>query len=258
MPYQNILAAVEDGLGIITINRPDVRNALTPQTWEEIRAAVRAFKNDNSVKVLAFNGAGDKAFASGSDIRVLLKRKFTDVLANEVIDTLAEIESLPKPVLAVIDGFAVGGGCELAMACDFRIATDRSKLGQPEVLLGVIPAAGGTQRLQRLVGFAKAKELIMTGELIDAMEAERIGLVNRVVVPDKLMEAVREMADKLISSGPLALALAKAAINAGANVDLASGLLIEKLAQALAFCTEDKEEGVKAFLEKRKPDFRGC
>ncbi len=257
MSYQNLLVTREGGLGIITLNRPEVRNALDPQTWSEIRSAIREFKLDDEIKVVIITGAGGKAFASGADIRSLRERKALDVLKSEATDTLNEIEFLTKPVIAAIDGFALGGGCELAMACDIRIATVRSRFGQPEVNLGIIPGAGGTQRLQRLVGVGKAKELILTGDIIDAAEAERIGLVNKVVEPEQLMAAAGEMAEKIMAKGPVAISVAKAAINVGANTDLFSGLLFERFAQAVAFTTEDRIEGTTAFLEKRNPNFKG-
>ncbi|KKM10084.1 enoyl-CoA hydratase [Clostridiales bacterium PH28_bin88] len=257
LAYQNLLVTKEGGLGLITLNRPEVRNALDPQTWSEIRSAIREFKYDDEVKVVVITGAGGKAFASGADIRSLRERKTLDVLKSEANDTLNEIEFLTKPVVAAIDGFALGGGCELAMACDIRIATTRSRFGQPEVNLGIIPGAGGTQRLQRLVGLGKAKELIFTGDILDATEAERIGLVNKVVEPEQLMASAREMAEKIMSKGPVAISVAKAAINVGANTDLFSGLLFEKFAQTVAFGTDDRIEGTSAFLEKRTPNFKG-
>jgi enoyl-CoA hydratase len=255
--YRNILFQKDGNIAFITLNRPEVRNALDPATWSEIRAAIRQCRQDDEVRVVVITGAGGKAFASGADIRVLRERHALEVLKGEAQDTLNEIESLEKPVIAAIDGFALGGGCELAMACDIRIATDRSRLGQPEVGLGIIPGAGGTQRLQRLVGLGKAKELIFTGAIIDAAEAERIGLVNRVVPPEQLMDAVRDMANRIIAKGPVAVGLAKMAINVGSNSDLNTGLLFEKLAQTVAFYTEDRLEGTGAFLEKRSPNFKG-
>ena len=243
---------------MITINRPEVRNALDPQTIGEIRDAIRTCRFDNDIRVVILTGAGGKAFAAGADIRSLKARETLEVLKSETQETLNEIENLDKPVIAAIDGFALGGGCELAMSCDIRIATSRSKMGQPEVNLGVIPGAGGTQRLQRLVGLGKAKELIFTGEIISAEDARDIGLVNQVVAePEDLLSAAIEMAQKIISKAPVAVALAKAALNIGSNVDIHSGLLFEKHAQAVAFATEDRMEGTSAFLEKRKPNFKG-
>lgn len=257
MEYKNILLTKEDGVAVLTLNRPEVRNALDPQTWSEIRGAVREMRFDDDVRVLIITGAGGKAFASGADIRALLERPTLEQLRSEVNDTLNEIESLNKPVIAAVDGFALGGGCELAMACDIRIATTRSRFGQPEANLGIIPGAGGTQRLQRLVGIGKAKELIFTGDIIDAVEAEKIGLVNKVVEPEQLLPVAKEMAAKVITKGPVAINVAKVSINVGANTDLFSGLAVERFAQTVALATEDRVEGMTAFLEKRKAVFRG-
>ncbi|MCL6611925.1 MAG: enoyl-CoA hydratase/isomerase family protein [Peptococcaceae bacterium] len=258
MSYKNIILEKDGHIALITLNRPEVRNALDPQTWAEIRGAIRDCRLDRDVRVVIITGAGGKAFASGADIRSLRERETLEVLKSEAQESLNDIENLDKPVIAAIDGFALGGGCELAMACDIRIATERSKLGQPEVNLGIIPGAGGTQRLQRLVGMGKAKELIFTGEIISAREAREIGLINQVVErPEDLMPAAREMAGKIMAKGPVAVGLAKMAINLGANTDINSGLLFEKFAQTIAFATEDRIEGTTAFLEKRKPDFKG-
>lgn len=257
MDYQNILVQHDNELAILTINRPEVRNALDFTTWSEIRQAIRKLRLDSSVRVVAITGAGGKAFASGADIKALLARPVLDQLNSEVNDTLNEIEGLNKPVIAAIDGFALGGGCELAMACDLRIATTRAKFGQPEPNLGIIPGAGGTQRLQRLVGIGKAKELIFTGDILTAVEAEKIGLVNKVVEPEELLAAVTAMAAKISAKGPVAIHVAKIAINTGANTDLMSGLAVERLAQTVALGTEDKVEGMSAFIEKRPAIFTG-
>lgn len=258
MEYKNLLLEKDGHIALITLNRPEVRNALDPQTWSEIRSAARECRFDRDVRVVIITGAGGKAFASGADIRALKERETLEVLKSEAQETLNDIENLDVPVIAAIDGFALGGGCELAMSCDIRIATSRSKLGQPEVNLGIIPGAGGTQRLQRIVGIGKAKELIFTGDIISAQEAREIGLVNKVVDrAEDLLPAAREMAAKIIAKGPVAVSLAKAAINVGANTDINTGLLFEKYAQTIAFSTEDRLEGTTAFLEKRKADFKG-
>ncbi len=258
MAYAKILVEVKNGIGVLTLNQPEVRNALCPQTWDEIRQGMREFGKNKDVRVVIITGAGGKAFASGANIKTLRDRKALETIESEAQEVLNEIENLNKPVIAAIDGFALGGGCEVAMSCDIRIATSRSKLGQPEVNLGVIPGAGGTQRLQRLVGMGKAKELIYTGDIITAQEAKEIGLVNQVVdEPEQLMDAAMAMASKIMSKGPLAVSFAKAAINLGANTDLRSGMLFEKFAQTVLFSTEDRIEGTSAFLEKRKPEFKG-
>lgn len=259
MPYQNLLIEEQNGVCTITLNRPEKRNALDLQTLSEIREAFRHVRGNNSIQGVILTGAGGKAFASGADIRTLQQRKNLDTLYSETHNIFNEVESTPKPVIAAIDGFALGGGCELAMACDIRIATSRSKLGQPEVNLGIIPGAGGTQRLQRLVGLGKAKELIFTGEIISAREAERIGLLNKVVeTPEELMPAALKMINTMQAKGPIAIGMAKIVINAGASTDLNSGLLMEKLAQTVLFGTEDRMEGTSAFLEKRAANFKGC
>jgi enoyl-CoA hydratase len=258
MDQRNIVIRKEDHIGWLTINRPEKRNALDMPTWNEIIAAIREFRNDDDVRVVIVTGEGGKVFASGADIGELNQRSALDTLKGVVHGNLLEIENLEKPVIAAIDGFALGGGCELAMACDVRIATKRSQLGQPEVNLGIIPGAGGTQRLQRLVGIGKAKELIFTGDFISAQEAKEIGLINKVVdTPEDLMSSAKEMAQKIIGKGPVAISLAKLSINLGANTDINTGLLFEKLAQTIAFSTEDRIEGTSAFLEKRNPSFKG-
>ncbi len=257
MTYTNILITKDSGVAIITINRPEVRNALDPATFAELRSAAREIRFDDTVNVAIITGAGGKAFASGADIKALRERKSLDQLKSEAQDSMNEIDMLEKPTIAAIDGFALGAGCELAMACDLRIATTRSKLGLPEVNLGIIPGAGGTQRLQRLIGISKAKQLIFTGEIISAESALQIGLVNYVVEPEQLMSSARELAGKIVSKGPVAVRLAKIAMNVGANTDLRSGLLVERFAQTIAFGTADRIEGTSAFLEKRKPIFKG-
>lgn len=258
MSFQNILVSEDNGLGIITINRPEVRNALDPQTFAEIREAARQMRADNEIRVVVITGAGGKAFASGADIRTLRERSMLDALITESIEVLNFLENLNKPVIAAVDGFALGGGCELAMACDIRIATEKSKFGQPEVNLGIIPGNGGTQRLVRYVGLGKAKELIFTGEVITAREAKEMGLVNHVVPDEKsLMEKVKEIAGKMMNKGPVAISLSKASINTGMNTDINTGLLFERYAQTIAFGTEDRIEGTAAFLEKRPANFKG-
>lgn len=258
MSFQNILVSKDNGLGIITINRPEVRNALDPQTFAEIREAARQMRADNEIRVVVITGAGGKAFASGADIRTLRERSMLDALITESIEVLNFLENLNKPVIAAVDGFALGGGCELAMACDIRIATEKSKFGQPEVNLGIIPGNGGTQRLVRYVGLGKAKELIFTGEVITAREAKEMGLVNHVVPDEKsLMEKVKEIAGKMMNKGPVAISLSKASINTGMNTDINTGLLFERYAQTIAFGTEDRIEGTAAFLEKRPANFKG-
>ena len=255
--YETILTSVKENVGTIIINRPDVRNALSTQVLGDIREALADFRHDDRVRVVVFTGAGDRAFAAGADIKELRERTFLDALASIMQAVYDEIEDYEKPTIAAVNGLALGGGCELAMACDIRIASENARFGQPEVNLSIIPGAGGTQRLARLVGKGKATEMILTGEIIDAEEARRVGLVTQVVQPDGLMDAVRETTRAIMSKGPLAIRLAKLAIRTGFETDLKTGLVVERLAQAVLFTSEDKREGTSAFLEKREPKFKG-
>ena len=255
--YETILTSVEENVGTIIINRPDVRNALSTQVLGDIRGALAEFRHDDEVGVVTFTGAGDRAFAAGADINELRERTFLDALASLMQAVYDEIEDYEKPTIAAVNGLALGGGCELAMACDIRIASENARFGQPEVNLSIIPGAGGTQRLARLVGKGKATEMILTGEIIGAEEAHRVGLVTRVISCDELVDAVRETARSIMSKGPLAIRLAKLAIRTGVETDLRTGLVIERLAQAVLLTSEDKREGTSAFLEKREPEFKG-
>lgn len=257
MNDENLILSKSDGIATITINRPQVRNALDPAMWELIRKAVEDIAQDDAVQVLIVTGAGEEAFAAGADIQWLHDRSMLATLESTVQRVLQTVEDLWKPSIAAVNGFALGGGCELALACDIRIASERAKFGQPEVRLGIIPAGGGTQRLPRLVGVAKAKELIFTGEIIDAAEAARIGLVNRVVPHDELMPSAIELAKKIMRCGPLAVRMAKLSIQAGLNYGPGAGFEYERLAQTMLFGTEDRLEGTGAFLEKRRPVFKG-
>ncbi len=259
MEKQNVLYENREGVVLITLNRPEVRNALSPEMWQDLNAAVMRAEKDEEARVVVLTGSGDKALASGADIRELHDRHYLEQMKGTATRTLKALEDLYKPVICAVNGYALGGGCELAMACDIRIATRRSRFGQPELNLSLIPGAGGTQRLTRLVGIGKAKELIFTGKIIGAEEAERIGLVNAVTgdTREELMEAVMEMARKIMEKGPVALMMAKIAVNVGSETDISTGLMLERLAQTIALSTEDRKEGTAAFLEKRKAEFRG-
>ena len=257
MPYDNLLVKKSQGIALITINRPEKRNALDSQTWREVEVVVEELEADDAVQVIIFTGAGDQCFAAGSDIAQIKKRNLIDGLAAPSQRTLMRLEATEKPVIAAVNGFALGGGCELSMACDVRIASENARFGQPEVNLGIMPGAGGTQRLAALVGVGKAKELILTGDIIDAHEAHRIGLVNQVVPAEQLLETARKCAKKMMRKGPLAVRMAKIAINTGAKFGPAAGMVAERLGQACLMTTEDKVEGTSAFLEKRAADFQG-
>ena len=260
MKFENILYEVKDGILYLTLNRPDVRNALSPEMWRDIQTAVQQAKTDSDVRVVIVSGNGGKALASGADIREIHDRDYLKMLEATASVSLKELEDLYKPVICAVNGYALGGGCELAMACDIRIATKRSKFGQPEVGLGIMPGAGGTQRLARLVGPGKAKELIFTGRIISAEEAASIGLVNQVTEddPEALMKAAEDMARQIMTKGPMAVNLAKICINLGLETDINTGLMMERLAQTIAFSTDDRKEGTAAFLEKRTANFKGC
>jgi enoyl-CoA hydratase len=252
-----ILLTKSDGIATITVNRPHVRNALNPATWDLIGEAVSDCARDDSIQVLIVTGAGEEAFAAGADIQWLHDRTMLATLESTVQRVLQSLEDCWKPSIAAVNGYALGGGCELAMACDLRIASEKAKFGQTEVRIGVLPAGGGTQRLPRLVGIAKAKELIFTGEIIDAAEAERIRLVNRVVPHGELMQSAVDLAIKIMARGPLAVRLSKLSIQAGLNYGPGAGYAYERLAQTVLFGTEDRLEGTQAFLEKRSPVFKG-
>lgn len=257
MSYQNILLDTHGRVDVLTINRPEKRNALNQQTRDEIRAALAELQASDT-RVLVITGAGDKAFIAGADIGEFSGRTALDQRAvmkqPRVFDA---IEDFPRPVIAMINGFCLGGGLEVALACDLRIASDTAKLGQPEINLGIIPGGGGTQRLTRLVGEGKAMELILTGDLIDSAEALAIGLVNSVVPQADLRDQVLARAARIAEKSPVALRLAKEAIKFAARAGLREGLDRETDLFGLAFSSRDKEEGVRAFLEKRKPEFTG-
>lgn len=257
MAYETLLTDTQDGIGVVTINRPNVRNSMNQQVLEELRGALDKLREDESVGVLVFTGAGEKAFVAGADIGELRERTMLDGLAARLQRLYDEIESFEKPTIAALNGYALGGGCELAMACDVRIASENARFGLPETGLSIIPAAGGTQRLARLVGKGRAIEMILTGRIIEADEAYNIGLVSHVVPQAGLMDAVRETAGQILSKGPLAVRLAKLAIQAGFDADQQTGLTIERLAQTVLYSSEDRLEGTSAFLEKREPEFKG-
>ena len=257
MAFSNIRLETSESIATLSINRPAVKNALNLETVNECHRALQELAADEAVGVVILTGAGESSFVSGADINDIKARTLNDGLAAINSSLFAAIERFPKPVIAAVNGFALGGGCELALACDIRIAADTAKFGQPELGLGIIPGAGATQRLPRTVGLGWAKHLVLTGDVIDAKQALEIGLVTSVVPASQLQIRARELAKKILRQGPLAARLAKLALNASARVDLDSGLLIETLAQAICYDSDDKIEGTTAFLEKRKPKFTG-
>jgi enoyl-CoA hydratase len=257
--FQNIRFEKKNQIAYVTVDRPKVLNALNMATMQELKQAFAAIKDDSEVRVVILTGAGEKAFVAGADIGELGEQ--SPVAAKEythkgqaVVDA---IENLGKPVIACVNGFALGGGCELAMACTIRIASENAKLGQPEVKLGLIPGYGGTQRLPRLVGKGIAMQLVLTGEIISAQEAHRIGLVNEVVPAGELIARAEAIAAKIVANAPLAIQYAMEAVNHGLDLPLADGLFLEATLFGVCCATEDKNEGTKAFLEKRPAQFKG-
>jgi len=254
---KNTKVEIDGQIATLTIDRPEVRNALNLETVNECHEALRTLAANNDVGVLIITGAGDQAFVSGADINDIRARTLDDGLAAINSSLFSAVERFARPTIAAVNGYALGGGCELALSCDIRVASEAARFGQPELTLGIIPGAGATQRLPRIVGLGRAKHLVLTGEIIDAQHALEIGLVTFVTPASELMARAREIAARILRLGPLAARLAKLSLNASARVDLDSGLLIETLAQAICYDSEDKKEGTTAFLEKRKPKFTG-
>jgi enoyl-CoA hydratase len=259
MSFENLLLERDEAVAIVTINRPKVLNALNTATLDELRRAMLDLKQDAAVRVVIVTGAGEKAFVAGADINELAALSPTGgrehaLVGQHVFDV---IENLGKPVIAAINGYALGGGCELAMACTLRLAADSAKLGQPEINLGIIPGYAGTQRLSRLVGKSRAMEMILTGAPINAVEAERIGLVNRVVPAAQLMAEARKLSAALAAQAPIAMRYIITAINMGLEMPFAQGAVFEATLFGLVAATDDMREGTKAFLEKRKAEFKG-
>jgi enoyl-CoA hydratase len=255
--YRNLRLDLSESIATLTVDRPSVKNALNFDTVNELHRALDELAVNADAGVLIITGAGESAFVSGADINDIRARTRDDGLAAINSSLFAKIDAFPKPVIAAVNGYALGGGCELALACDIRVAADTAKFGQPELGLGIIPGAGATQRLPRIVGLGWAKHLVLTGDIIDARQALEIGLLTAVMPASQLQVRARELAKRILRQGPLAARLAKVSLNASARVDLDSGLLIETLAQAICYASDDKLEGTTAFLEKRKPKFTG-
>lgn len=259
MNFNSLLLEIADGVAVVTINRPAALNALNREVLDELAAVFAELKKNSDVACVVLTGSGSKAFVAGADITEMqaldaVSAEHFAKLGHTILNT---IENFPKPVIAAVNGFALGGGCELAMACDIRIAAENARFGQPEVNLGVIPGFGGTLRLARLVGKGRAKELIFTGDMIDAQEAYRIGLANKVATAEELLAKARKMATKIASKGPVAVRLAKESVDNGLEMDLDRAGRFEAGLFGLCFATADQKEGMQAFLEKRPAKFTG-
>ena len=259
MAFENLLVETRQGIGYVTLNRPRVLNALNRATLRELGVCFEQLAQDEQAGAVILTGAGEKAFAAGADINELATQSPAEgkefALAGQAV--MNRIEQLGKPVIAAVNGHALGGGCELAMACTLRIASETARLGQPEVKLGIIPGYGGTQRLARLIGAGCALELVLTGEPITAREALRIGLLNEVVPPPQLLPRCEALARQILANGPVAVRLAMEAVHGGLSMNLPEGLFLEATLFGLCCATEDMKEGTRAFLEKRAPRFTG-
>jgi len=254
--YKNLKVEVEKDVFFLTLNRQEARNALDAKMLNEIDHAISEAELNDKVKVIVIQGAGEKIFAAGADIKQLNERKPLEALVPGMQGLYNKIEECPKVTIAAVRGFALGGGCELALACDIRIATEHAKFGLPELNLGIIPGAGGTQRLSRIVGKGRALDMILTGKIVNGEEAERIGLVSYFTKADELQSNIEEITKNISKKGPVALFLAKKAVHKGYDIDEDTAFWIEKLSQAVVFGTDDKNEGTLAFLEKRQADFK--
>lgn len=256
-PVADLRVEIGERIALVTINRPEARNALRVETIEELRTTLDGFRRNADVGVVIFTGAGDKSFVAGRDVRDLLSFNKFDALEHRLSNLYREIETFDKPTIAAVNGYALGGGLEFALACDLRLCSPNAVFGLPETRFSIIPGAGGTQRLPRLVGIGVAKEMILTGRTLDAARARELGLVSEVVPAEQLLAKAKEMARAILERGPLATRLAKLVLNLSSQTPLEAGLMVERLAQAILFESRDKAEGVEAFLQKRKPDFRG-
>jgi enoyl-CoA hydratase len=256
MEYEMILVETVQKVGLIRLNRPAALNALCDQLMAELGTALRAFDADPAIGAIVLSGS-EKAFAAGADIKEMQSRRYPDVLLNDFIGPWEVVTTIRKPVIAAVAGFALGGGCELAMMCDIIIAADTARFGQPEINLGVLPGAGGSQRLTRAVGKAKAMDMVLSGRMMDAAEAERANLVARVVPAAELIAEATRLAEKIAAHSPVAVAIAKAAVNRAFETTLAEGVRYERASFLSLFGTPDQQEGMAAFIEKRKPRFGG-
>jgi len=260
MTFTSLLIEVADGVALVAINRPAALNALNAETLRELLAVFASLENDPSVACVILTGTGEKAFVAGADIAAMQSLAPSDAREFALLGHRLGnvIERYPKTVIAAVNGFALGGGCELALACDIRLASETARFGQPEINLGIIPGFGGTQRLPRLIGKGRALELILSGEMVDAREAFRIGLVNRLAAPGQLLPEARALAQKIAAKGQIAVRLAREAVGNGLEVDLERACRYEADLFALCFATADQKEGMQAFLQKRKPEFKNA
>jgi enoyl-CoA hydratase len=256
MDFENVTVEKDGAIGVVTLNRPQALNALSYALVKDLSLAMQALDQDAEVRVIIVTG-GEKVFAAGADIKEMAERGPFDELIQERLAYRDKINNISKPVIAAVNGFALGGGCELAMSCDIIVASESARFGQPEVNLGIIPGSGGTQRLTHVLGKHRAMELILTGDMLNATDAERLGLVNRVVPGELCLEEAKNIARKIAAKPLLAIKAAKEAVLKAANSALDEGLEFERKSFYLLFASEDRSEGMKAFLEKRKPEFRG-
>jgi enoyl-CoA hydratase len=259
MDYKNILLSFEGDTGVLTINRPKALNALNIETLNDIQMGVQEVKENSAVKVLILTGAGEKAFVAGADITEMKGMNSIEALNFSKLGhlTLRMIQDLDRPVIAAVNGFALGGGTEVALACDFIYASENARFGFPEVSLGVFPGFGGTQRLPRLIGKGRAKEIIFSGKMVSAQEAFQMGIVNRILPSASLIEETKKTASQIAANGVVGVRLAKMLVDAGFNMDLTEACSLESYAFGISFATEDQKEGMAAFIEKRKPNFKG-
>jgi enoyl-CoA hydratase len=255
MSYETLIVETRGAVGLITLNRPQALNALNSTVLKELLQAYAAFEDDDAIGAIVLTGS-ERAFAAGADIKEMQPLDFADVYRRNFLGGWDDVAKVRKPVIAAVSGFALGGGCELAMICDFIIASETAKFGQPEITLGVIPGMGGSQRLTRAVGKAKAMDMVLTGRMMDAAEAERAGLVSRVVAPDRLLDEALEAAAKIASLSRPSVLMAKEAVNRALETTLEEGLRFERRLFHSLFATEDQKEGMTAFIEKRRPAFR--
>ncbi len=256
MTYEHIIVEIQDGVGLVRLNRPKVMNALNYTLMKELMDALEALDQDENVGCIVITG-NERAFAAGADIREMAEATPVDLLGSDRFDQWDRIRAIRKPIIAAVSGYALGGGCELAMACDMIVASETARFGQPEINLGIIPGAGGTQRLTRAVGKALAMEMVLNNRWLTAHEAERFGLVNRVVPVERYLEEALKLAREIARRAPLAVRLAKEAVNQAFELPLREGLAFERRSFFMLFATEDQKEGMRAFLEKREAEFKG-